>query len=133
MTADVEKAFQIIILEEDRDIHQFMWQPDVGVMFVRFTHVPFVNYCSPFLLHATLQQHHFSSRLQHLMPTRCKIICTLMIFSGTDSEAEGCALIQDSTSILDQARMSLNKWCSSSSTVADLLVHGFENKFLTAD
>ena len=42
-------------------------------------------------------------------------------------------LIRDSISIMDQAGMSLSKWCSNSSSVADLLEHEFDNKFLTAD
>ena len=61
VTADIEKAFhQISILEEDRDVHRFLWQPDVDVMTMRFTRVPFGNCCSPFLLNATIQ-HHLSS------------------------------------------------------------------------
>ena len=51
--------------------------------------------------------------------------------SGADSEAESCDLIRDSISILDQAGMSLSKWCTNSSTVAYLLEHEF-GKFLTA-
>ena len=61
VTADIEKAFhQISILEEDRDVHRFLWQPDDDVMTMRFTRVPFGNCCSPFLLNATIQ-HHLSS------------------------------------------------------------------------
>ena len=56
-------------------------------------------------------------------------VCT----TTTTSEAESGALIRDSISIMDQAGMSLSKWCSNSSSVADLLEHEFDNKFLTAD
>ena len=134
VTADIEKAFhQISILEEDRDVHRFLWQPDDDVMTMRFTRVPFGNCCSPFLLNATIQ-HHLSSFPPS--PAVNELQDNLYVddfLSGADSEAESGALIRDSISIMDQAGMSLSKWCSNSSSVADLLEHEFDNKFLTAD
>ena len=134
VTADIEKAFhQISILEEDRDVHRFLWQPDDDVMTMRFTRVPFGNCCSPFLLNATIQ-HHLSSFPPS--PAVNELQDNLYVddfLSGADSEAESGALIRDSISIMDEAGMSLSKWCSNSSSVADLLEHEFDNKFLTAD
>ena len=134
VTADIEKAFhQISILGEDRDVHRFLWQLDDDVMTMRFTRVPFGNCCSPFLLNVTIQ-HHLSSI--SLSPAANELQDNMYVddfLSGVDSEAESGALIRNSISIMDQAGMSLSKWCSNSSSVADLLEHEFDNKFLTAD
>ena len=74
VTADIEKAFhQIRILEEDRDVHQVLWQPDDNVMTM-----PFGICCSPFLLNATIQ-HHLSFFHHPLLPMSYRTTCTQMI------------------------------------------------------
>ena len=101
-------------------------------MAMRVTQAHFMKCCSPFPLKATIQSHLSSL---HSSPVANELQCNLYIddfLSGADSEAESRAIIRDSISTLDQADMPLSKWCSNSSSVADLLVDVFDNKFLTA-
>ena len=58
ITADIEKTFlQILVREEDRNVHMFLWDVQNQVRTMRFTRVPFGNKCSPFLLNATIKHH----------------------------------------------------------------------------
>ena len=62
LVADIEKAFLMIAVKENRDVLRFLWVDDVNsaepkIMEYRFARVVFGVTSSPFLLNATLLKH----------------------------------------------------------------------------
>ena len=113
ITADIEKAFlQIQVREEDRNVHMFLWDVRNQIRTMRFTRVPFGNKCSPFLLNATIK-HHLSTMPKSSVVT--ELLENLYVddwLSGSDTEDEAQAMLQEAKMVMSKAGMNLTKWHS---------------------
>ena len=134
LTADIQKAFlQIAVHRDDCDVHKFLWDCDGLVKVLRFRRVPFSNCSSPFLLNATVQ-HHLS-----LFPASRTVIELQQnlyvddFLSGCDFVEETCQMIHEACDVMSQGCMTLTKWSSNSTEVADVLQREFKGKHLDDD
>ncbi|XP_064470081.1 uncharacterized protein LOC135384827 [Ornithodoros turicata] len=123
VTADVEKAFLQILLEEaDRDSLRFLWysttpkngEPLPSVETWRMTRVPFGAKSSPFLLAATIR-HHLQSVETTYTPTASLLASHFYVDDlvvGLDTVEEALTLYHQARQILRAASMKLVKWTS---------------------
>ena len=122
LTADIQKAFlQIAVHRDDCDVHRFLWDCDGQVKVMRFRRVPFGNCSCPFLLNATVQ-HHLS--LFPASRTVTELQQNLYVddfLSGCDFVEETCQMIHEACDVMSQGCMTLTKWSSNSTEVADVL------------
>ena len=134
LTADIQKAFlQIAVHRDDCDVHRFLWDCDGQVKVMRFRRVPFGNCSSPFLLNATVQ-HHLS--LFPASRTVTELQQNLYVddfLSGCDFVEETCQMIHEACDVMSQGCMTLTKWSSNSTEVADVLQREFKGKHLDDD
>ena len=134
LTADIQKAFlQIAVHRDDCDVHRFLWDCDGQVKVMRFRRVPFGNCSSPFLLNATVQ-HHLS--LFPASSTVTELQQNLYVddfLSGCDFVEETCQMIYEACDVMSQGCMTLTKWSSNSTEVADVLQREFKGKHLDDD
>ena len=134
LTADIQKAFlQISVHRDDCDVHRCLWDCDGQVKVMRFRRVPFGNCSSPFLLNATVQ-HHLS--LFPASRTVTELQQNLYVddfLSGCDFVEETCQMIHEACDVMSQGCMTLTKWSSNSTEVADVLQREFKGKHLDDD
>ena len=122
LTADVEKAFLMIAVDErDRDALRFIWVDDVTkeepeLQEYRFTRVVFGVSSSPFLLNATLKYH-----LEQFLESNEVVVKRLLqstyvddIISGANSEDEAFDLYAQSKEIFHQGGFNLRKFLTNS-------------------
>ena len=130
LTADICKAFlQIQVKREDQDVHRFLWDDQDIIRKMRFVRVPFGNKCSPFLLNATSIRCHLSQFSPSCVIEQ--LFENMYVddwLSGCDDDVEACSMLREAEAIMSRAGMSLAKWGSNSTQVADLLQREFSDK-----
>ena len=133
-TVDIQKPFlQIAVHRDDCGVHRFLWDCDGHVKVMRSRRVPFGNYSSPVLLNATVQ-HPLS-----LFPASRTVIELQQnlyvddFLSGCDFVEETCQMIHEACDVMSQGCMTLTKWSSNSTEVADVLQREFKGKHLDDD
>lgn len=125
LTADVEKAFLMIAVDErDRDALRFIWVDDVTkaepeLRVYRFARVVFGVSASPFLLNATVKYH-----LEQFLESNEVIVKRLLqstyvddVISGAKSEDEAFDLYTQSKEIFRQGGFNLRKFLTNSETL----------------
>ena len=129
VTGDVTKAFlQVSIKESDRNALQFLWIDEGVIKTMAFNRVPFGTKSSPFLLNATIK-HHLENYPQ--TPTVLELKDNMYVddlLSGADTINDACQLIKESRQIMSKAGMTLTKWSSNSTEVADATLKNFDVK-----
>ena len=119
MTADVEKAFhQIAVEESDRDALRFLWYDNPGnevpnVIQLRFTRLPFGLKCSPGILGATIHHHVVQFKDRH--PEACEVLSKLYaddLAAGAETVGKAFDLYRDCKAIMKQGSFNLRKWNS---------------------
>ena len=129
LTADICKAFlQIQVKREDQDVHRFLWDDQNIIRKMRFVRVPFGNKCSPFLLNATIRYHLSQFSPSCVIEQLFENMYVDDWLSGCDDDVEACSMLREAEAIMSRAGMSLNKWGSNSTQVADLLQREFSDK-----
>lgn len=129
LTADISKAFlQIRVVEEDQDVHRFVWHVQDEIRTMRFDRVVFGNTSSPFLLNATIRFHlkHFeNSKVVDELNENLYVDDWL---TGADSQEEIAHMARDAENVMGKGGFPLAKWGSNSTIVNQRLIRGFENE-----
>ena len=119
MTADIEKAFhQIAVEESDRDALRFLWYDNSdsevpNVIQLRFTRLPFGLKCSPGILGATIHHHVGQYRDRH--PEAWEVLSKLYaddLAAGAETAGKAFDLYRDCKEIMKQGSFNLRKWNS---------------------
>ncbi|XP_068212674.1 uncharacterized protein [Palaemon carinicauda] len=123
VTADIRKAFlQISVQEKDRDVQRFLWpRDDDTIRHMRFTHVPFGNTASPFLLKATIKHHLDKYPPTSVVQDMKANMYTDNWLSGVDFAVEAADKFCEACSILADASMDLTKFVSNSLLITSQL------------
>ena len=124
MTADIEKAFLMIAVNErDRDVLRFIWVDDITkdepkLQIYRFTRVVFGVSSSPFLLNATVKFH-----LENFIESHKAVVEHLLqstyvddIVSGADSEDEAFDLYAQAKELFRRGGFNLWKFLTNTTT-----------------
>jgi hypothetical protein len=118
LTADIEKAFLMVSVEEgDRDVLRFLWVNDVNadefeIRPLRFTRVVFGVCSSPFLLNATIRFHleQYQSLHTELLQKLINSFYVDDVVTGAATEEEAFQLYTDSKKILKDGASNLRKF-----------------------
>jgi hypothetical protein len=134
LTADIEKAFlHIIVDEEDRDATRFFWlsdpmDPESPFDVYRFKSILFGASCSPFILNATLEKH-LDSIHNPVAENMKTDIYVDNLATGSDSEDEASTFLERSRLIMSPVGLNLRAWNSNNSTVrASAADQGLQDK-----
>ncbi|XP_073959385.1 uncharacterized protein [Choristoneura fumiferana] len=119
MTADVEKAFlQVGLQEEDRDVTRFLWLKDINqelrddnLICLRFCRVPFGVIASPFLLTATIKHHMNQSKDEQIKSIAEKCYVDNLVI-GADSIQEAQDIYNKTRMAFQQMSMNIRDWVS---------------------
>ena len=131
LTADVEKAFLMISIDEsDRDVLRFVWVDDVNkadpeIRVFRFARVAFGVSSSPFLLNATIKYH-----LESFLDTHAEVVRRLLystyvddIVTGADTEEAAFDLYTQSKELFRRGGFNLRKFLSNSNELQQRIDH----------
>lgn len=117
-TADIRKAFQMIIVEvPDRNFLRFLWWKDESMNEIaeyRHARVPFGVTCSPFILGAVLE-HHLMILPEELKIMGGKLLSSFYVDNcvGSEDTVEGYyEFRRTATEVLKEACMELRMWTS---------------------
>ena len=122
VTADIEKAFLHIILDEkDRDATRFFWlsnpeDPESQFVTYRFKAVLFGASCSPFILNATIRKHleSIDTPIAEKMKTD---IYVDNLASGSDSEDDASTFLEQARLIMSPVGFNLRSWNSNDAQI----------------
>ena len=125
VTADIEKAFlQITLAPEDRDATRFFWlrninQPDGPMDTYRFKSLLFGATSSPFVLHATIQQHLMSNNtaVSQLLLSSLYVDNALV---SVNTPAQATTFYQQATALLSSGGFKLRMWASNDPTLQSM-------------
>ncbi|XP_073966908.1 uncharacterized protein [Choristoneura fumiferana] len=126
MTADVEKAFlQVGLQEEDRDVTRFLWLKDINqelrddnLICLRFCRVPFGVIASPFLLTATIKHHMNQSKDEQIKSIAEKCYVDNLVI-GADSIQEAQDIYNKTRMAFQQMSMNIRDWVSNNQEFMD--------------
>ena len=121
LVADIEKAFLMISVDEDRDVLRFLWIEDIEsetprTTVLRFARVVFGVASSPFLLNATIR-HHIQGYQADDPSFVARFLNSIYVDDltfGADSIDEAFELYTKSKARLAEAGFNLRKFCSNS-------------------
>lgn len=119
ITADVEKAFlQVALQEDDRDVTRFLWVKDPSkeltqdnLMEFRFTRVCFGVIASPFLLTATIRFHMARTNETLLSKLADKCYVDNLILTANSPENALC-LYEEARKAFGEMSMNIRDWVS---------------------
>ena len=122
VTADIEKAFLHIILDEkDRDGTRFFWlsnpeEPESQFVAYRFKAVLFGASCSPFILNATIRKHleSIDTPIAENMKTDIYVDNPA---SGSDSEDDASTFLEQARLIMSPVGFNLRSWNSNDAQI----------------
>ena len=122
VTADIEKAFLHIILDEkDRDATRFFWlsdpeDPESQFVTYRFKAVLFGASCSPFILNATIKKHleSIDTPIAEKMKTD---IYVDNLASGSDNEDDTSTFLENARLIMSPVGFNLRSWNSNDAQI----------------
>ncbi|XP_028410384.1 uncharacterized protein LOC114533007 [Dendronephthya gigantea] len=122
MTADIEKAFLNIVLnEEDRDATRFFWlsdpkDPNSAFEVYRFKRVLFGATSSPFILNATLDKH--LKQFNHPVAEHIREdIYVDDLVLGAQNNEEAIAFYTNARTLMSPGGFNLRSWSSNNETV----------------
>ena len=122
LTADIEKAFLHIILdEEDRDATRFFWlsdpkDPESPFDVYRFKSILFGASCSPFILNATIKKHLDSIHNPVAEKMKTDIYVDNLV-TGSDREDEASSFLERSRLIMSPVGLNLRAWNSNNPAI----------------
>ena len=90
--------------------------------------MPFGNKCSPFLLNATIRYHLSQFSPSCVIEQLFENMYVVDWLSGCDDDVEACSMLREAKAIMSRAGISLAKWGSDSTQVADLQQREFSDK-----
>ncbi len=121
LAADIKKMFyQIVLREEDRDYHRFLWQDQQGhIKVFRWKVHPFGSAASPCIAIFTIKEH--ARKWKHLFPEAANtVIHSTLVDDNLDSvntEQEAIELGRQLVELFKRASMRLSKIASNSAEV----------------
>ncbi|MEE4247202.1 MAG: hypothetical protein V2I33_17455, partial [Kangiellaceae bacterium] len=119
----ITKAFlQLSLAEQDRDVHRFLWKQGNCIRVMRFLRVTFGVNCSPFLLNATICHHldGYAGDDRAVQELRSNLYVDDLL-TGADTQEEAEELFVHARRIMAEAGMSLSKWTTSDSQLAQFM------------